>query len=574
MADSHYVSYADILNDPIKFKRSAGVAKLNMNAWLDEPGRKFFKIFFHFQNGDIDNPGQVSSSGGLLSPIFAAGASGNKSDWTDEEYRNYTTAWTYLKLNGEDERAVMLEKFVYLLSNISSDFPWYFQTVEGLGAVLERRNMAGLKGFNITDEPYKITIKCLKDSVDDRIGTLLDLYRGLSYSWMNKRWILPGNLRRFDMSIIVFEKPIAELHSRALEYRTEVSGDEPGTKKALVDSEMFKATETTKAKIKSPAFIGHSTPQKNEYKSSYKIYELHNCEIDYGSASSGIGTLNNIEGSEPEYSIDILFDDIYETRYNEFMGIDFGDLVQIDLNNLNESAYGNYLKKHFDNQNQQTEMRKRLGDPVLPAEYQDEPNIMSLKELQNSLSISNLLGPEVDNFYPKGSGVKMPEPKKGALTEAVGNAVNKAAGQAISTVANPLKTAVKSAVLGNLYGFSLSDLAHNVGQLATGDVAGAAGNVVQDVRNLKDKKNKMNQGTPDNNIFPKVYERKRNLQESPINIAPVPESPTAVIEKNVIYEPSGYEAQNLYAGETPAVTTEVKNLGNIFASQNILNSVK
>ena len=66
--------------------------------------------------------------------------------------------------------------------------------------------------FKFEEDRQKLTIKCLQDAVDDRIGTMLDLYRSIVYSQSMKRYILPGNLRKFDMSIVVFEAPIKTMH--------------------------------------------------------------------------------------------------------------------------------------------------------------------------------------------------------------------------------------------------------------------------------------------------------------------------------------------------------------------------
>ena len=45
---------------------------------------------------------------------------------------NGNTALSYLKKNAETERAAMLEEFIYLLSEISANSPWYFQSIEGM----------------------------------------------------------------------------------------------------------------------------------------------------------------------------------------------------------------------------------------------------------------------------------------------------------------------------------------------------------------------------------------------------------------------------------------------------------
>lgn len=100
---------------------------------LDSPATKYFKILFYFENGDIDKNTSDFKSTGLLAPTWL------NPGIKEEDYYKFNSAWSYLKMNGEDERANLLEKFVNLLSNINSKSPWYFTEVAGLDAALERK---------------------------------------------------------------------------------------------------------------------------------------------------------------------------------------------------------------------------------------------------------------------------------------------------------------------------------------------------------------------------------------------------------------------------------------------------
>ena len=69
-----------------------------------------------------------------------------ETQWAEKSYSNthfdiynHNSAWAYLKLNDEQERAEKLEQFILLLSNISSKSPWYFSSVGGLQEALERK---------------------------------------------------------------------------------------------------------------------------------------------------------------------------------------------------------------------------------------------------------------------------------------------------------------------------------------------------------------------------------------------------------------------------------------------------
>lgn len=277
------LSYGTFIQDIKNFKR-AGTRTGDEFNYLDAPAHLYFKILFYFYNGDIDNPGVQEYSGGLLSPTW--NYIGNNTD-----YYNYNSAWAYLKMNNENERAEKLERFVNLLSNINIYSPWYFQSIEGLDQALTR--IPPDTGEFKFDERKKITIKCLVDSYDNRIGTLLDLYRDVVWSWMMKREVIPSNLRKFDMGIYIFSSPIFNIHDYNKNYAK--IGDNSG------------------------------------YITSYKYLEFHNCEIDYNSSVAGYQTLDNTIGSEPIYNLNIYYDDCYEKRYNEYMLRNIGDIILYDV---------------------------------------------------------------------------------------------------------------------------------------------------------------------------------------------------------------------------------------------------
>jgi hypothetical protein len=116
------------------------------------------------------------------------------------------SALNYLTNIGQIERAYYLKRFVEHLRKINNDTPWFFQTITGLGVAWKR-------GFN--EETFlpalpndrKITINCI-ESIDLRITALMDLYRKACFDWNYRREIIPWNLRTFDVWIYVYEARI------------------------------------------------------------------------------------------------------------------------------------------------------------------------------------------------------------------------------------------------------------------------------------------------------------------------------------------------------------------------------
>ena len=180
---------------------------------FDSPAALYYKIVFYFSdehgllglyNVTVDNTDPSVSQAANMSASFT-GSSETPQTIKNNVFRN--TAYNYLLLNDEMERAEYLKRFLILLSDISADSPWYFQEISGLDAALERKVFSDGE-FKIEDKPKSITIKCLNDSYDNRIGTLLDLYRAACFSYQNKKEIVPANLRKFNMGILVFNAPI------------------------------------------------------------------------------------------------------------------------------------------------------------------------------------------------------------------------------------------------------------------------------------------------------------------------------------------------------------------------------
>lgn len=153
----------------------------NVFLGIQDPTVFGFKIFFHFDN--------------ISSPLLY----GASSDINDAPVN---TAANFLKSIGDEQRLYYLNKFVYLLSNINSQCPWYFQTLNGLKDAWKHDMTKPYIG-----DDKKIEIDCI-ESVDLRITALLDYYRKACYDWKYRREIIPKNLRQFKMSVYVYEARI------------------------------------------------------------------------------------------------------------------------------------------------------------------------------------------------------------------------------------------------------------------------------------------------------------------------------------------------------------------------------
>lgn len=539
-------SYADILKDRQNFRRAGTKGGGDFNLF-DNPTSKFFKIFFYFGNGDSTGNTGLENSGGLLSPTWLV--DGLK---TSNAYM-YNSAYSYLRTNDELERAFLLKNFVELLSNISSESPWYFNSIEGLDAAIERK-VATERDFKFEEQRQKITIKCLPDSYDDRIGTLLDLYRSVVWSWAHKREVLPANLRKFDMGILIFNDPTIPFHHYV----------DNGEKFADIS-------------------------KNSNYRPSYKYIEFHNCEIDYNSSKAGVTGLNNSTGIIPEYTIDIFFDDLYEYRYNEFSMKSMGDMLTIDhlIYSIN---------------NQLTKMTE-----------EEKANSSSYKSLQKDL-MSKL----INYFETEDLGLGNDENesfeifgKSSDLLKRVKNlslskSLKNAASQLIGTGVNIVGGLVKRAVLGNLYTFSLTRMADQALSLAEGNIWTAARNIneyAQDAKHRKEGGVQEMQGVQSIDNPGTLYEGQGKsigvLDVDEIKSAEIQYTGTAIGNQSVdeiksaeiqysgtvignqsIDEIKSAEIQynvpvqnNMNAGNPPRTRYVNRALGNLFTSSTIANNI-
>lgn len=257
-----------------RFRYSGGrTDRLNIT---DNPGRFYFRLFFYFNDG------------GLLDTRVS----------TPDQYSYVDSAMNYLDINCENERKELLNHFITLLSNINTYSPWYFSEIGGLDQVMARK-MFVERDFKIDETRPMITIKCLPDAFDTRIGTLLDLYKSVCYSYIQKKEVVPANLRKFRMGMYIFQAPKKMIHNFSN------------------DSSSAYATFTNS--------IG---------KASHKYLEFVNCEFILSSSATPYSTLDNKEGTEQGYEIAIMFDDVFEERYNDILLRTISDFVLTDMKYL------------------------------------------------------------------------------------------------------------------------------------------------------------------------------------------------------------------------------------------------
>lgn len=500
---------------------------------LDQPSTYFFKLFFYFSNPYAED--ELSSN--LLGLEYNDNATAEQNGW------GANTALNYLYNNKEYTRFRYLSEFIKILSDINIYTPWYFQTVSGLDTALERSELGG-KEFKLEEERKKITIKCLPDALDNRIGKMLDLYRSAAFSQMLHKEVIPANLRKFDMGIFIFQPFVRNLDivNPLRNWSTEET-NENGEKEMKAHQDMlpYDGKETAyKSFIFNELYDDENEGRRDAV--SYinaKFVELRNCEFDLNSSKSAFSELNNIEGTSHEYEIGISFDTCYERRYDMTFNDVIGDFVIEDL--FSTDKYGVTRTDYdslYDGENEILEMSMwswdDRGKPALMGEdaqgrkYEEpkpDPNAKAptpfdkFKDAVSSKANSVLkdVGIDVAKMSEKYKNGDYRLVGKGTVEKTVynniyygervvetksGNGIlNNMVDNVVGSAEQRLTGQLKSLLMGNLYKFS-----------PTNDIAGA----IKNINNGAIIGNAVNKVT--NEIKNKVVENRSNFTTDPIKL--------------------------------------------------------
>jgi hypothetical protein len=108
------------------------------------------------------------------------------------------SAIRYLKSIGEYTRAEMVKELIQLMYQLQR-MPWYMTKVSGLEEIWKIDPGQSFRG-----KDKKLAFELL-ESIDLKTTYLMDLYRKAAYDVQHMRWMLPPNLRVFDMELVITE---------------------------------------------------------------------------------------------------------------------------------------------------------------------------------------------------------------------------------------------------------------------------------------------------------------------------------------------------------------------------------
>lgn len=261
--------YKDFINERVSFQKG-------LDSIATQPAWLYFKLFFKFD-----------SSYGLLGGIMRS-SDGNKFAANNTAIQYLTRNWYKLNDNMSARRKSLI-KFVRSLSYISSYAPWFFKSVKDVN------NALNMNLNNLTAEK-SIEIECSEEATDLRLLTLMDFYKYAAYDAINQKEILPENLRKFDLDIVVFQSPIRYLQ-----------------------------TSTRDLKGRTTLYKNLNAANMTD-RMSFKLFSFQGCEIDYSTLNTMLPqTFSNQSPFQSSPTFKIKYDRVYQHNQNEFAKVLFGD---------------------------------------------------------------------------------------------------------------------------------------------------------------------------------------------------------------------------------------------------------
>ena len=352
--------------------------------------------------------------------------------------------------NTTSNRNDALSGFKNLLKGINEKSPWFIQSIDGLDALLKIPTPRSYIGNTTKDRITRggvLTFNCL-DSIDLRTTALADLYRKATYDSVNLRSVLPQNLRKFRMWIIVTELRNMHLDNTILDVLNPFNNSAVSNIASTI-SNIGQASGILNAPGGPP---NASVPLKQKddvYSNLSKLepyifmYQLDLCEFDFDDYTHIPSNLSNAWAKEPvsnKFRIHVGKITEKKLQFNIL-----SDLLQ------NKSQFAPIVIADSWN----------LADSVLGGNY----------DINND---GNLFAQLANNFI----------------------------NNSVSSVIQQFSPVVSQAVLGNAYGFQMSDitnLANSVQDLANG------------INNLKSpfadsRPQSRGLGGPGQRVYPSIHE--------------------------------------------------------------------
>ena len=276
----------------------------------DELGWFYFKVLFKFNTN-------YGLFGGVLHDDL-----GNQYGSSNTALQYLWTLRHFYKQEKLNDRIIALYKFTSMLMKINTEYPWMIKGVNNLADALNTYTQEFSK-----ERSFDILFN--NERTDMKISTLLDLYKFICYDDINCKEILPENLRKFDISIILYHVPIKYFQTAIMvapkkQIQTGLFSGKLATVESIIEKVYnFMTVKTSYYKFK------RMQPDNNNWSNvmSYKMLTFQNCEIDTSSFGKYIenAEINNEKAFMlGNNAMKIKYDRVYYHNMNEWNQFMFG----------------------------------------------------------------------------------------------------------------------------------------------------------------------------------------------------------------------------------------------------------
>lgn len=251
------------------------------------------------------------------------------------------------------KRQQMLDAFRNGLNFINTECPYYFQSISGLDQLLKTDIKNFHKSAGKPQRAGTLSIDCM-ESIDMRIFALSELYRKAIYDYTYHRIMLPENLRKFRMWLVVTEVRNIQLSYGINDILNPFSIPSVAQAANFLDS----FNTQTGLLNNTQGLLQKSTNTENPYNDKFGsysmgpyafVYQFDQCEFDFDDSFPSYTQIDNKGGSAVSNKFKIHVGRVkdYKIQFNQLADVikkddNIQQMVLSDVYGSTTNDYNNY----------------------------------------------------------------------------------------------------------------------------------------------------------------------------------------------------------------------------------------
>ena len=403
----------------------------NMKLNLAGSGMDLFSISKYIRNR-VENPSKIREVANVTNDMYYYSALGYLQERRSLYENDHNNASSY--------RHESLRSFQTMVKSINEKSPWFIQSIDGLNSLLaipQNRSYPGNQVSNKSNRSGKLVFNCL-DSIDLRTTAMADFYRKATYDANNMRSLVPQNLRKFRMWIIVTELRNIHLDRNILDvlnpFNISAVSNVASMVSDIAQSAGINSNNPGSTADQPNKLVDDSYSRLAKLEPYIFMYQLDQCEFDFDEYTHIPQNLSNADNRKPvdnkfaihvgkitekKLQYNILSDLIAnKTQFSSILiadswNMDGSMLGSVDYNVNNDGNLFGRLANNFINNSVSSVVQQYspiVGQAILGNAYGFQLN--DIERLSNSVQdavsgIGNLKSPFQD-FTPQAQGLGGP----------------------------------------------------------------------------------------------------------------------------------------------------------------------